>query len=140
MVFSSLFFVFVFMVLNYLAQAMCSTIRGKNIVMLLFSLVFYAWGGPKYLLLLFAMTVICWFGALLVECSVTPTQRKAFLALTSALMLGLLGYFKYAVFLLENLQAYRDMIAAGDQTGLTELLKAGRERWEEVDGPKANKK
>ena len=42
--------------------------------------------------------------------------------------------------LIANLQAYRDMIAADDQTGLTELLKAGRERWEEVDGPKANKK
>ena len=42
--------------------------------------------------------------------------------------------------LLENLQAYRDMIVAEDQTGLTELLKAGRERWEEVDGPRAGKK
>ncbi|MBQ4607696.1 MAG: prephenate dehydrogenase/arogenate dehydrogenase family protein, partial [Clostridia bacterium] len=39
--------------------------------------------------------------------------------------------------LIENLRAYRDAIAADDQTGLTELLKAGRERWEEIDGPKA---
>ena len=105
MVFSSLFFVFVFLVLNYLAQAMCGTIRGKNMVMLLFSLLFYAWGGPKYLLLLLSMTAICWFGALLVECSVTQAQRKGFLVLTCVLMLGLLGYFKYAVFLLKNLQA-----------------------------------
>ena len=36
--------------------------------------------------------------------------------------------------LIENLQAYRNVLEAGDQTGLTELLKAGRERWEEVDG------
>jgi len=42
--------------------------------------------------------------------------------------------------LIENLRAYRDAIAADDQTGLTELLKAGRERWEEIDGPKADKK
>ena len=42
--------------------------------------------------------------------------------------------------LMENLQAYRDAIAAEDLTGLTELLKSGRERWEEIDGPKTNKK
>ena len=105
MVFSSLFFVFCFLVLNYVAQAMCSTIRGQNIVMLLFSLLFYAWGGPKYLILLCAMTAICWFGALLIECSETEGQRRGFLIGTAALMLCALGYFKYATFLLGNLQA-----------------------------------
>lgn len=105
MVFSSLFFIFCFLVLNYAAQAMCSTIKGKNIVMLIFSLLFYAWGGPKYLILLCAMTAICWFGALLIECSETAGQRRCFLIATSVLMLALLGYFKYATFLLENLQA-----------------------------------
>ena len=105
MVFSSLFFVFCFLVLNYVAQAMCSTIRGQNIVMLLFSLLFYAWGGPKYLILLCAMTAICWLGALLIECSETEGQRRGFLIGTAALMLCALGYFKYATFLLENLQA-----------------------------------
>ena len=103
MVFSSLFFVFCFLVLNIVAQAMCGSIKGKNIVMLLFSLLFYAWGGPKYLLLLCSMTAICWFGALLIHCSVTSGQRKFFLIATTTLMLGLLGYFKYATFFLENL-------------------------------------
>ena len=105
MVFSSLFFVFVFLVLNYLAQAICGSIKGKNIVMLVFSLLFYAWGGPKYLLLLCGMTAICWLGALLVDCSVTKAQKNGFLIATCTLTLGLLGYFKYATFLLENLQA-----------------------------------
>ena len=105
MVFSSLFFVFCFLVLNFAAQAMCRSIRGKNVVMLVCSLLFYAWGGPKYLLLLLSMTAICWFGALLVDCSVTKRQKKGFFALTCVLMLGLLGYFKYATFLLENLNA-----------------------------------
>lgn len=105
MVFSSLFFVFVFLVLNYFAQAMCGTIRGKNIVMLLFSMLFYAWGGPRYLLLLCAMTAICWLGALLIECSETDGQRRGFFVAVCILMLGLLGYYKYAGFLLENLQA-----------------------------------
>ena len=105
MVFSSLFFVFCFLVLNYVAQAMCATVKGQNIVMLLFSLLFYAWGGPKYLILLSAMTAVCWFGALLIECSETNAQRRGFLIGTTALMLAALGYFKYATFLLGNLQA-----------------------------------
>ena len=105
MVFSSLFFVFCFLVLNYIAQAMCSTVKGRNVVMLLFSLLFYAWGGPKYLLLLCGMTAICWLGALLVDCAETAGQKRAFLIGTAILMLVLLGYFKYATFLLENLQA-----------------------------------
>ena len=105
MVFSSLFFVFCFLVLNYVAQAMCATVKGQNIVMLLFSLLFYAWGGPKYLILLCAMTAVCWFGALLIECSETNAQRRGFLIGTTALMLAALGYFKYATFLLGNLQA-----------------------------------
>ena len=105
MVFSSLFFVFSFLVLNFAAQAACRSIKGKNAVMLVFSLLFYAWGGPKYLLLLCGMTFICWFGALLVECSVTNAQRKGFLVLVCVLMLGLLGYFKYTTFLLGNLNA-----------------------------------
>ena len=35
--------------------------------MLVFSLVFYSWAGPKYLVLLVGMTFICWIGAMLVE-------------------------------------------------------------------------
>ncbi len=103
MVFSSLFFVFSFLVLNIVAQACCSSIKGKNMVMLGFSLVFYAWGGPKYLLLLLSMTAICWLGALLVDCSTTKLQKICFLVGTIVLMLGLLGYFKYATFFLDTL-------------------------------------
>ncbi|MBQ7322711.1 MAG: MBOAT family protein [Clostridia bacterium] len=104
MVFSSLFFVFVFFILNYAAQAMCSSIKGKNIVMLLFSLVFYAWGGPKYLLLLCGMTAICWFFAVLIDYIEDAHAKKILLIITCAATLSLLGYFKYATFLLENIQ------------------------------------
>ena len=64
MVFSSLLFVFLFFSANYVTQALMPDIRRKNIVMLVFSLVFYAWAGPRYLLLLLGMVGICWFTAL----------------------------------------------------------------------------
>ena len=52
MVFSSLIFVFVFLVLNLTALLFCGSIRTQNIVMLVSSLIFYAWGGPKLVFLL----------------------------------------------------------------------------------------
>ena len=50
MVFSSLFFVFFFLALNLIAYHFADGIKRKNMVLLGFSLVFYSWGGPKYLL------------------------------------------------------------------------------------------
>lgn len=55
MVFSSLFFVFFFLALNLIAYHFADGIKRKNMVLLGFSLVFYSWGGPKYLLLLLSM-------------------------------------------------------------------------------------
>ena len=104
MVFSSLLFVFVFLTLNLIVYLFFArTIRQKNIVMLVFSLIFYMWGGPRYLLLLLAMTAICWFSGLVIEGSGSRRQRKTALAVCCVLMLGLLGIFKYTGFFLENL-------------------------------------
>lgn len=47
MVFSNLFFLFVFLPLNLLFYSLAKTIRTRNIIMLLFSLFFYAWGNPS---------------------------------------------------------------------------------------------
>nr|WP_307998339.1 hypothetical protein [uncultured Merdimonas sp.] len=51
MVFSSLIFLFVFLVLNLTIYLLVDD-KYKNKVLLIFSLIFYAWGGPKYLILL----------------------------------------------------------------------------------------
>ena len=77
MVFSSLFFVFFFLVLNIISQIVLRNPRHKNIAMLIFSLVFYAWGGPRYLLLLMGMAAICWVGALRIEQTRTKNGHKA---------------------------------------------------------------
>mgnify|MGYP001852299405 FL=1 len=55
MVFSNLFFLFVFLPLNLLFYSLAKTIRTRNIIMLLFSLFFYAWGEPVYVFLLIGM-------------------------------------------------------------------------------------
>ncbi len=101
MVFASMLFVFLFLVANLASQIALRNPRGKNIAMLVFSLVFYAWSGPRYLLLLMGMVLICWLGALLVESTGRP---KLWLGVTVGLCLGILGVFKYTGFFLQNLQ------------------------------------
>ena len=75
MVFSSLLFVFLFLALNLLAYSLVDP-RWRNHVLLGFSLVFYAWGGPRYLLLLVGDTLVSWFFARQIEASDDARRRK----------------------------------------------------------------
>ena len=97
-------FVFLFLTANLLSQVLLKTPKKKNIAMLVFSLVFYSWSGPRYLLLLLGMVLICWLGALLIQTNEDWRRRKAFLAVTVALCLVILGIFKYTGFFLSNFQ------------------------------------
>ena len=97
-------FVFLFLTANLLSQVLLKTPKKKNIAMLVFSLVFYSWSGPRYLLLLLGMVLICWLGALLIQTNEDWRKRKAFLAVTVALCLVILGIFKYTGFFLSNFQ------------------------------------
>ena len=69
MVFSSLIFLYAFLPLSLLCYALCPTLRAKNLSLLVFSLIFYAWGEPKYVLLLMLMAAVDWFCALRIEAS-----------------------------------------------------------------------
>ena len=98
MVFSSLFFVFFFFTLCVTAYYFAKDIKQKNIVLLVFSLIFYAWGGPKYLLLLLTMVAASWIAALFIYQNSDTYWAKRFLIIYLVFMLGLLGFFKYLGF------------------------------------------
>lgn len=105
MVFSSLLFIFLFFAVTMFVYCYVSTIEKKNVVLLVSSLIFYSWGGPKYLLLLLLMAFISWFSALQIHrFSGNVLLKRICLILGVGLSLALLGYFKYAGFLLENIQ------------------------------------
>ena len=103
MVFSSLLFVFAFLVISYGLYALMPGIRSRNVVLLLVSLIFYAWGGPALLILLVGMTLFCYIAGRLIERY--PARRRLWLILTLVICLGLLAVFKYTGFFLSNLQA-----------------------------------
>ncbi len=96
MVFSSLIFLYAFFSLSLVAYALCRSQRSQNVVLLIFSLVFYAWGEPKYVLLLMFMAFMSWLCALGVEKTQTRGKKKLWVALAAVVDIALIGYFKYA--------------------------------------------
>ena len=78
----------------------------KNTVLLVFSLVFYAWGEPKYVFLMIA-TIGLFYGCGLAigKCQDSPKWKKFWLILSVVVSLGLLGVFKYADFLIDSVNA-----------------------------------
>ena len=98
MVFSSLFFVYAFLPISLLIYTLVKGIPAKNAVLLASSLVFYAWGEPKYVLLLVAMVLADWLLALRIEKAPDKPAKKRWLILACIVNLGLIGVFKYANF------------------------------------------
>ncbi|MEI6577891.1 MAG: MBOAT family O-acyltransferase [Eubacteriales bacterium] len=105
MVFSNLIFLYVFLPLNLLCYSLAKDIRTKNVILLIFSLVFYAWGEPKFVLLLVSMTFIDWLFSLGIEKFRGTGKAKMYLILACTFSLGLLGIFKYGSFTIANIQA-----------------------------------
>lgn len=102
MVFSSIPFLFfffpVFLILYYLLPK-----GAKNYVLLLFSLIFYAWGEPVYILLmLFASFVDYGNGLLMTKYGTVKSRRRIFLWISVGINLSVLGFFKYADFLVHT--------------------------------------
>lgn len=77
----------------------------KNTVILLASLFFYAWGEPKYVILMVISITIGYVLGLLIEKFTGKTASKIFLALSVLFSIGALGYFKYADFFISNFNA-----------------------------------
>ena len=74
--------------------------RWQNHLLLVASYIFYGWITPWYLLLLMTSTTIDWWAARQMERE--PAHRKRYLALSLTSNLGMLGYFKYANFFIDN--------------------------------------
>lgn len=102
MLFSSVPFLYYFLPVTLLCYLIVPK-RGKNAVLLAASLVFYAW-GEKLLVLLFAFSILVgWVIGLIMEKTQSQGWRKAQMILAVVFDLGLLGYFKYSDFFIENI-------------------------------------
>jgi alginate O-acetyltransferase complex protein AlgI len=102
MVFSSITFLFYFLPIFLAAYFVTPTIQAKNIVTLLFSLLFYAWGEPRFVVILLLSITFNFCAGLLIDAQEGSSRRLA-LAVAVAGNLLLLGIFKYANFITANL-------------------------------------
>lgn len=104
MVFSSLVFLFFFLPVTLFIYFIAPR-KIKNAILLIVSLLFYAWGEPIYIVLMIFSAVADYFHGLFIEKYRTTKPRIAKLALLSSLIinLALLSFFKYADFLVENI-------------------------------------
>lgn len=96
MVFSSLIFLYAFFPLSLLFYCIIPGKKAKNVVLLIFSLIFYAWGEPKYVLLLMFMAFVAWLCALGVGKAQTKGGKRAWVAVSGVVDILLIGYFKYS--------------------------------------------
>ena len=98
MLFSSIPFLYYFLPLTLLCYFLAPR-RAKNAVLLLFSLVFYAWGEPVYIWLMLFSTVVDYVNGGLAGYFMTRQRRgiaKIFVGLSVVINLSLLALFKYA--------------------------------------------
>jgi alginate O-acetyltransferase complex protein AlgI len=105
MVFSSLFFLFVFLpavlLLYYITPR-----RYRNFVLFISSLFFYAWGEPVYILLmLFSTAANYTLGLLLGRCREKNSNARPVLIVSIFINIGLLCFFKYFDFLLQTINS-----------------------------------
>lgn len=104
MIFSSLIFLYLFLPICLISYAAATGLRHKNIILVIFSLIFYAWGEPVRILCLLlsaAVNYICGIGA----GQGTQRSRKIFLGISLVFNIGMIGVFKYSGFLMENINA-----------------------------------
>ena len=106
MVFSNLFFIYLFLPLNLILYYVVPNKTWKNVVLLLFSLFFYSWGEPVWVFLLMLTAFLDYTWAKCIEYfNLTGQQRRKKIALIASLVfdLGMLGVFKYSGFVVENI-------------------------------------
>lgn len=104
MLFNSLTFVVFFAVVLGLHNAPLSW-RTKKVNLLVASYLFYAAWNPPFVVLLWISTVVDWQVARWLHAAQDDAKRRLLLLLSLATNLGILGYFKYGEFLLENWQS-----------------------------------
>jgi len=102
MVFNSLTFGVFFVVVLGLYYLVPMSWRGRKIMLLLASYVFYAAWNPPFVLLLMGSTVIDWWVAARMAATTSAGRRRALLLISLVFNLGVLAFFKYGGFLLDN--------------------------------------
>lgn len=120
MVFSSIVFLLyffpAFLITYYLADK-----KYKNFIILIFSIIFYSWGAPKFIFVILGTTFIDFHLVKWMSGIDDKLKRRLLLSLSVSINLGLLVYFKYSNFFIENVNAALGTLG-GSQIQWTKLV------------------
>ena len=104
MVFSSIIFLLYFLP-AFLITYYFTNKKYKNIVILLFSIFFYSWGAPKFIFVILSTTFLDFHLVKWMSRTQKQLHRKLMLTMSVSINLGLLFYFKYSNFFIENVNS-----------------------------------
>ena len=104
MVFSSITFLIYFLPIFLLLYHLVPH-KYKNALILIASIYFYSWGGPKFILVILGTTCLDYFLVKAMNNQKTQSSKTKFLIISLCLNLGLLFYFKYCNFFIDNINA-----------------------------------
>lgn len=105
MVFANLLFIYLFLPLNILLYFLSKKIVWRNLVLVAFSFVFYAWGEPVWVMLLLFSASFDYMHGRMIERYRGTWLAKAAVVSSLVINLSLLGTFKYSGFFVRNLNA-----------------------------------
>ena len=107
MVFSSLLFLFLFLPASLIVYYSFQSRPARNLILAIFSLIFYAWGEPIWVCLLLISCVVDYLNGLFIDhFKNQPLIARVGLVSSLVVNLGLLGTFKYADFIIQNVNAF----------------------------------
>ena len=102
MVFSNLFFLYIFMPLLFVAYFIIKNNTYRSTVLVLFSLLFYAWGEPKCIFIMMALVFADYVFGLIIDRVYSARAKRVWLAIAIAVNLALLCFYKYLGFFTET--------------------------------------
>ena len=124
MVFSSAIFLFYFLpffllVYHVVPKAM------KNWVIFIFSILFYTWGAPVFVFMLLGTSLLDFLLVRTIHRSETTRKKRILLILSLTVNLGLLAYFKYSNFFIENTNVFLNGLGFNEITWTKVIMPIG---------------
>ena len=116
MVFSSITFLYYFLPILLIFYFIVPT-KMKNLVLLIFSLLFYFYGEPRYIGILILSVLVNYFCGILIGRNTNRNIRKILFILNIIFNVGLLFYFKYTDFFISNIN-----LLFGSDLGLLRVI------------------
>ena len=118
LIFADLFFLYFFLPVCLVCYFATKKLKYRNLILVAFSLIFYAWGEPLWVLLLLFSSMVNWLLGIAISPNREKTSGKILLAVALIYNIGMLGMFKYSGFIAENINALAGTHLSEDGLGV----------------------